>query len=92
MRRSGKQLPDADVDGPVQPDPAIAASGIDAMLPVTEQAHGMAIDISHLEQIVRIEAHLGPEQQWLLTLLRQTSKARSVMSGGDGEAERTLAE
>ena len=34
MRRSGKRLPDAEVDGPLQPDPAIAASVVDALLPV----------------------------------------------------------
>ncbi len=34
MRRSSQRRPDCEVDGPVQPDPAIAASVIDALLPV----------------------------------------------------------
>lgn len=48
---------------------------------VTDQAHGMAINIRHLERIARIEAHLDAKLQRLLTLLRQASKARSATSG-----------
>ena len=34
MRRNSQRLADFEVDGPVQPDPAIAANVIDALLPV----------------------------------------------------------
>ena len=34
MRRKSKRLANSEVDGPLQPDPAIAASVIDALLPV----------------------------------------------------------
>jgi type II secretory pathway component HofQ len=48
---------------------------------VTEQAHGMAIDIRDLERIARIEAHLDAKLQRLLTLLRQSRKARPAIKG-----------
>jgi hypothetical protein len=34
MRQSRKRLPDSEVDGPLQPDPVIGTSVIDALLPV----------------------------------------------------------
>jgi len=47
---------------------------------VTEQVHGMAVDIRDLERIARLEAHLDAKLQRLLTLLRQMPKARSAPS------------
>jgi hypothetical protein len=48
---------------------------------VTDQAHGMAINIRDLERIARIEAHLDAKLQRLLTLLRESKKARPVITG-----------
>jgi len=55
---------------------ADAANAMD----VTEQVHGMAVDIRDLERIARLEAHLDAKLQRLLTLLRQMPKARSAPS------------
>lgn len=48
---------------------------------VTEQVHGMAVDIRDLERIARLEAHLDTKLQRLLTLLRESKKARPAIKG-----------
>jgi hypothetical protein len=41
----------------------------------------MAINIRDLERIVRLEAHLHAKLQRLLTLLRESKKARPAITG-----------
>jgi hypothetical protein len=48
---------------------------------VTDQVHGMAVGIRDLERIARIEAHLDSKLQRLLTLLRDSKKARPSVTG-----------
>ena len=48
---------------------------------VTEQAHGMAIDLRGLERIARIEAHLDQKMQRLLAMLKEAGRRKAVARG-----------
>ena len=52
MRRRGKRLADSEVDGPLQPDPGLGASVIDALLPVQSAAADWSV-----REVVRIAVH-----------------------------------
>ena len=49
---------------------------------VTEQAHGMAIDIKDLERNARIEAHLDQKMQRLLAMLKEVGRRKAVIRDG----------
>lgn len=100
MRRYSQRQPDAEVDGPVQPDPAIAASVIDALLPIP---HGEA-DWS-VREVVRlaVQARLAGDiagavaaHRLLADVLGSTRGGYAARQGdeviGEAEAESLILE
>ncbi len=60
MRRSSQRRPDFEVDGPVKPDPAIAASMIDALLPVRPTDADWSVrEVVRLAVQARLAGHIA---------------------------------
>jgi hypothetical protein len=100
MRRSGKRLLDAEVDGPLQSDQAIAASVIDALLPVRPADANWSV-----REVVRlaVQARLAGDITGAVAAHRLLADVLSLTRGGyaarhgdevidEGEAEAVILE